>query len=345
MSIQSIAYIEMAVSNLPLTVYYFTQALGFSVLPDSRIEQSGVVSVVLFQMTEVVIILSSPLDRENSLQKEIYKRGDFVKEIGFGVEDVEKSYATALSAGATPVEPVCEMEKGFGSIQCCKIKILEEAASYVFLKEGVLKEKFNNNKNKQTSVFNSIDHIALCVPADNLELWVSTYERIFGFNRCYQSDIDTGKTGMYSMVVRSENGKAKVVMTSPMLKKNLSQIDIFLKYNCGPGVQHIAFDTNNILSAVAYLKDNGVSFLTPPKKYYETIVNEKIGEIINDKDLIGNGILVDGDEQKYLFQIFSLPIQTRPTFFFEVIQRAGCESFGGKNVRRLFEAIEAEMSV
>jgi 4-hydroxyphenylpyruvate dioxygenase len=192
------------------------------------------------------------------------------------------------------------------------------------------------------------DHIVGNVELGKMNEWVAFYERALGFTQMRHfsdEEISTEYSALMSKVLRDGSGKIKFPINEPAKGKRKSQIDEYLQFNMGPGVQHIALRTHDILSTVSRLRDRGVAFLKVPKAYYDA-VPERVGPIKEDLKAIAElGILVDRDDDGYLLQIFTKPVQDRPTLFFEIIQRAGSQGFGAGNFKALFEAIEREQAL
>jgi 4-hydroxyphenylpyruvate dioxygenase len=189
----------------------------------------------------------------------------------------------------------------------------------------------------------SIDHIAVCLQDGDLDRWVSFYEEAFDFHQSHREDIATEYSAMNSKVVQSRDGRIKFPMMEPAHGKRKSQIQEYLKFYGGPGVQHVALLSDDIVKSVQTLRANGIEFLSTPESYYIAVQNN-IGRIEEDIELIRqHNILIDRDERGYLMQIFTKPLQGRPTLFFEIIYRNGATGFGSGNIRALFEAIEREL--
>jgi 4-hydroxyphenylpyruvate dioxygenase len=178
-----------------------------------------------------------------------------------------------------------------------------------------------------------------------LDQWIDFYEKILGFHRSHQEDIYTEYSAMNSKVAQNANGRIKLPIMEPSLGQRKSQIEEYLEFNNGPGTQHIAFLSNNIIETVRLLRKNNIEFLSSPDTYYK-MLERRIGEINEDIDLLRElNILADRDDWGYLLQIFSKPLQSRPTLFIEIIQRVGARGFGGGNIQALFEAVEREQAM
>jgi 4-hydroxyphenylpyruvate dioxygenase len=281
--------------------------------------------------------------------------GDGVKDIAFEVDDVRAAFAYAVGHGAVGVVAPTVQEDEFGSFEYATIRAYGDT-THSFLNrdryKGVFAPGFKqlDPDRYSPSTFHSvglkaIDHIVANVEEGKMDEWVRWYERVLGFKQLIHfddKDISTDYTALMSKVMQNGTGRIKFPINEPAKARRRSQIDEYLQFYGGPGVQHIALATGNIIETVRAMRANDVSFLRVPSAYYD-MLPERVGTIKEDMaELAELGILVDKDDEGYLLQIFTKPVEDRPTLFFEVIQRRGSRSFGKGNFKALFEAIERE---
>lgn len=348
---KEIDHVELYVSNARLASHFFRLVLGFQPVAYSGLETGDrdKESIVVKQ-NGIKLVLTAPLSPESVVAEQVHKRGDGVKDIAFGVADTELAFAAAVDAGAEPVmEPtVIEDERGWlkkaviGTCGDTVHSLIERDGfadsflpHYVPIAEPPFTEPVG---------FQSIDHLALCVESGTLTKWIDFYNRVFGFRQTHREDVITEYTAMNSKVVQNGNGLICFPIMEPEPSKRRSQIEEYLRFHRGPGVQHIAFSCDDIVGLTRHLKSKGLEFLQTPGAYYDALA-ERVGEFDQDLDELRElGILVDRDKHGILLQIFSRPLHSRPTMFFELIQRQGATGFGGANIKALFEAIEREQA-
>jgi 4-hydroxyphenylpyruvate dioxygenase len=312
------------------------------------------VSLVVKQ-GEVLIQLSCPLLSTSPIADHVKRHGFSVKDIAFRVPNAESCYYEALKRGAISIAPPTEWSDSQGSVICASIKTYGDTI-HTFLDRGSYNGPFLPGFARYDSVFpnspelveaglNNIDHVVGNVELGKMNEWVGFYEQVLGFSQLVHfsdQDISTEYSALMSKVMNGGGGKIKLPINEPAEGRRKSQIEEYLEYNEGPGVQHIAFATSDIIKTVAEMRQRGVRFLFVPKTYYDA-VPERVGPIKEDLQKIRDlGILVDRDEDGYLLQIFTKPLQDRPTLFFEIIQREGSQGFGKGNFKALFEAIERD---
>ncbi|GHO60145.1 4-hydroxyphenylpyruvate dioxygenase [Ktedonobacter robiniae] len=204
-------------------------------------------------------------------------------------------------------------------------------------------QKLNDTLDTGTGI-DSFDHFAISLPAGEVERWFDFYTRVLGFSQLHEEDIATEYSAMNSIAVQDSSEKIKFVLIEPKAGRKKSQIEEFLKYHHGPGVQHVAVHTEDIIGTIRLLEANGVNFVSAPESYYD-MLPDRIGTIDESPEALKSvNVLVDKDEWGYLLQIFSLPIQSRPTLFIEVIQRKNARGFGSGNIQALFKALEQEQA-
>ncbi|MDF2940518.1 MAG: 4-hydroxyphenylpyruvate dioxygenase [Gammaproteobacteria bacterium] len=299
---------------------------------------------------QIDMILTSPILGESRASKHITIHGDGFSDIAFSVKDTEKAFSNAVKHGAKPISEPNTYEVIGRKIRASQVStigniihtLVEAPGKETDFYLGLHGKSETLNDSSQHPMLKRIDHIAICVETGSLEKSVEMYMNAFGLIKTHAESVDTGKSGMNSIVLQSPDSVVKLVFTESMPQYEKSQIKEFLNFNHGPGVQHIAFETDDIIRAVEILKKNGLSFLKVPKEYYSVRLAElpELEEEIQKID--GTNILIDQDENGYLYQLFTLPVQTRPTGFFEIIQRVGAKGFGSSNIKSLFKSIELE---
>ena len=350
MPLLGIDHIELYVGNGVQAAHYFTHALGFSETAYAGLE-TGMRDRAshLVEQGRVRFLLTSPLHGSNEIARHLAEHGDGVKVVALAVPDAEEAYRVAVRRGARGlIEPREEADE-HGSVRLATIATYGETV-HTFVErdgyEGPFLPGFEPVEGGEArDHFAGIDHVVGNVELGRMEEWVAYYERAFGFTemiRFTDQDISTEYSALMSKVMADGKGRIKFPINEPAEGKRKSQIEEYLEFYGGPGVQHIALSTTDIVTTVRALRERGVHFLTTPGSYYEELP-ERIGEIDEDlADLSELGILADRDDEGYLLQIFTKPLSDRPTLFLEVIERHGARGFGEGNFKALFEAIERE---
>jgi len=348
-------HLEFYVGNAKQSAMYYQAALGFEIVayagPETGVRDR--VSYVL-QQDKIRIVLTASLLPGTEIAQHVAEHGDGVKVLALWVDDAEQAFYTALSRGAEAAFAPKTLRNDDGEVVLAAIKTygdtihtLVERKNY----KGVFMPGYEPRKNAYPSKSVGLKYVDHCV--GNVELggmnkWVKFYQDVMGFKLLItfdDKDISTEYTALMSKVVSNGNGYIKFPINEPAKGLKKSQIEEYLDFYRGAGVQHIAVATDNILETIAQLRANGVEFLYVPEVYYEDAL-DRVGKIDeNIQDLKALNILVDRDEDGYLLQIFTKPIQDRPTVFFEIIQRRGAKSFGKGNFKALFEAIEREQEL
>jgi 4-hydroxyphenylpyruvate dioxygenase len=348
-------FVELYVGNAKQAAFYYQQAWGFEPVAYSGLETGRKDSVsYVMQQDKIRLVLTSTLKPGGDINAHINKHGDGVKAVALWVDDSRKSYIETTNRGAKSyVEPYV-LEDGNGSVVISGIHTYGETV-HLFIERknysgsflpGYIsyKPKF---KVKPTGL-KFIDHMVGNVGWNEMNKWCEFYEKVMGFAQLVSfddKDISTDFTALMSKVMSNGNGRIKFPINEPAEGKKKSQIEEYIEFYNGAGVQHIALATDNIIETVTKLKDRGVEFLHVPESYYDTVL-ERVGEIDEElaplKEL---GVLIDRDDEGYLLQIFTKPVLDRPTMFFEIIQRKGAKSFGKGNFKALFEAIEREQEM
>ncbi|MCB0482961.1 MAG: 4-hydroxyphenylpyruvate dioxygenase [Flavobacteriales bacterium] len=345
-------YVELYVGNAKQSAHFYKTAFGFQSLAYAGLE-TGVkdrVSYVLVQ-DKIRLVLTTPLNAESEINKHIVKHGDGVKVVALWVDDATAAWRETTSRGAKSfMEPVREEDTDGYVVRSGIYTYGETVHLFVERKQynGVFLPGFRAWKSgyNPTDVgLKFIDHMVGNVGWNEMNVWSEFYRKVMGFAQLVSfddKDISTEFTALMSKVMTNGNGRIKFPINEPAQGKKKSQVEEYLDFYNGPGVQHIAVATNNIIETVTALKNRGVEFLEVPKSYYDNLL-ERVGEIDEDLTPIRDlGILVDRDDEGYLLQIFTKPVADRPTLFFEIIQRKGAKSFGKGNFKALFEAIERE---
>lgn len=348
-------YIELYVSNAKQAAHFYKTAMGFQSLAYSGLEtgKKDRESYVV-QQGKIRLVLTSPLHSGTVIGEHIDKHGDGVKVTALWVDDATYSFNEAVKRGAKPYfEPVTE-EDEHGKVvrsgiysygETVHIFVERKAYNGIFL-PGY--KKWETSYNPKSMGLNYVDHMVGNVEEGKMNYWVEFYEKVMGFTQIVSfddKDISTQYTALMSKVMSNGNGRIKFPINEPAAGLKKSQIDEYLEFYEGPGVQHIAVATDNIIETVSAMRDHGVEFLRVPNTYYDVLL-DRVGEIDEDLEPLRElGILVDRDDEGYLLQIFTRPVNPRPTLFFEIIQRKGARSFGKGNFKALFEAIEREQEL
>ncbi len=347
-------YIELYVGNAKQAAHYYMSAWGFQPLAYAGLEtgKKDTVSYVL-QQGKIRIMLTSPLKSGGDINRHIDTHGDGVKVIALWVDDATKSYQETTKRGAESyMEPV-ELSDGEGTVVCSGIHTYGETV-HIFVERSAYKGVFLPGFQKWEPLYRPndtglkyVDHMVGNVGWNEMNKWCEFYAKVMGFAQLVSfddKDISTEYTALMSKVMSNGNGRIKFPINEPADGRKKSQIEEYIEFYNGAGVQHMALATDNIIATVTALQNRGVEFLKVPATYYEDVL-DRVGEIDEDlKPLSELGILIDRDEEGYLLQIFTKPILDRPTMFIEIIQRKGAKSFGKGNFKALFESIEREQA-
>jgi 4-hydroxyphenylpyruvate dioxygenase len=346
-------YVEFYVGNAKQAAHFYKTALGFQSLAYAGLE-TGVTDrtsyVVVQDKIRLVFTTPMPTD-DNKIFDHIKKHGDGVKVIALWVDDAKSAWEETTSRGAESYfEPITEKDAD-GEVVKSAIKIYGDTV-HVFVERKNYNgcfmpgfEKWESEYNPSSCGLKYIDHMVANVGWNEMNIWEKFYNETMGFANLItfdDKDISTQFTALMSKVMTNGNGRIKFPINEPAEGKKKSQIEEYLDFYDGPGVQHIAVATNDIVSTVAQMEKRGVEFLKVPSTYYDTVL-DRVGKI--DEEILTlkkHGVLVDRDDEGYLLQIFTKPLTDRPTLFFEIIQRKGAKSFGKGNFKALFECIEAE---
>ena len=352
--IHAFDHCELYVGNAKQAAHYYQYALGFTPISYSGLETGARKKVsYVMQQGKVRFVLSSPLIPGTEIGKHLDKHGDGVKDISFTVDNAEDAWKETTGNGAISILRPKLIEDDNGEAVIATIKTYGDT-THTFIERDNYKgsflpgfKKLKNSKVDQPVGIVHIDHIVGNQPDGDMKSVCKFYEKIFGWHRFWSvddKDISTKYSSLKSIVMANDNEIIKMPINEPASGLKKSQIQEYIDFYKGPGVQHIALSTRDIISTVKKLKSNGVEFLPTPKSYYKDLIN-RVGEIKEDlREIVEMGILIDSDEKGYMLQIFTKPIQDRPTLFFEIIQRKGSNSFGKGNFKALFESIEREQN-
>ena len=346
-----IEYLEFYVGNVHQAAHFYRTAYGFTPLAFAGLEtgRRDHVSVAL-QQKDIRIVLTGALDTQSDIARHVQLHGDGVKDIALATPDAARAFDLLVRRGARPIaEPEVEADD-HGRVVTAKVGTFGDTVHTLVQRDGYggpFLPGFLPARPAPVTLtphLESVDHLAICVERGSLEQWVEFYKHVFGFRQTHQEDVGTEYSAMNSRVVEDARGLVKLPMMEPAEGRRKSQIEEFLAYHQGAGVQHIAFSSSDILNSIQSLRSAGNEFLSPPGAYYE-MLGKRIGEIEEDiPTLRDNNVLVDRDRWGYLMQIFTRPVESRPTLFLEVIQRRNARGFGGGNIQALFEAVEQEQA-
>ncbi len=348
-------YIEFYVGNAKQSAMYYQAAFGYELVA-YRGPETGVKDRVsyLLQQGKIRLMLTAALSPEHEIAQHVKLHGDGVKVLALWVEDAKDAYEKAVERGAEPAFEPYTQEDEDGKIVMAGIKTYGETIHNLVERKdykGVFMPGFiaKSSEREVTSIgLKHVDHCVGNVELGGMNKWVKFYQDVLGFKLLItfdDKDISTKYTALMSKVVANGNGYIKFPINEPAKGLKKSQIEEFLDFYKTAGVQHIAVATDDILTTVGQLRENGVDFLEVPETYYDDLL-DRVGKIDEKiEDLKKLNILVDRDNEGYLLQIFTKPVQDRPTLFFEIIQRKGAQSFGKGNFKALFEAIEREQEI
>jgi len=349
-------HVELWVGNARQAAYYYEHAFGFTRTayagPETGVRDRA--SYVLDQ-GDIRLVLTSGLRADSEITQFACRHGDGVKCIALQVESAAEAYRQAVQRGARGVREPEWIEDEFGRIELASIATYGESV-HTFVNRHEYSGPYlpgyrSTVENGQPAAgvgLTLLDHVVGNVELGRMNVWVEFYERVFGMTNIVHfgdDQIQTDYSALMSKVMADGSGKIKFPINEPAEGKKKSQIEEYLDFNGGPGVQHIALQSDDIVGTVQTLKERGVLFLDTPESYYDQ-VEDRVGEISEDyADLKRLGILADRDEDGYLLQIFTKTVQDRPTVFFEVIERHGATTFGEGNFKALFESIEREQAL
>jgi 4-hydroxyphenylpyruvate dioxygenase len=345
-------YVEFYVGNAKQAAHFYKTAFGFQSLaysgPETGVKERASYAI---RQNKLTFVLTTPLHAEGPIADHIYKHGDGVKVLALRVSDATSAWQeTTRRGGKSYLEPK-KLTDDEGELVMSGIHTYGDTV-HLFIERKNYRgpfmpgyEKWNPGYETETTGLQYVDHCVGNVGWNQMNPWVKFYEDVMGFRNILSfddKDISTEYSALMSKVMSNGNGFVKFPINEPAEGKKKSQVEEYLDFYNGEGVQHVAIATKDIVATVSELQNRGVEFLKIPPSYYETVL-DRVGKIDEDLDPLQRlGILIDRDDEGYLLQIFSKPVEDRPTLFFEIIQRKGAKSFGKGNFKALFEALEKE---
>lgn len=349
-------YIEFYVGNAKQAAHFYKTAFGFQSLayagPETGVKDR--VSYVLVQ-NKIRIILTTPLRADSPINEHLVKHGDGVKVLALWVDDATAAFNETVKRGARPCLEPEVLKDEHGQVVRSGIHTYGDTVHY-FIERKDYKGPFMPGFREWKSSYNPtpvgllyVDHCVGNVGWGEMNTWVDFYGKVLGFDQLVSfddKDISTEYSALMSKVMANSNLRIKFPINEPAKGKKKSQIEEYIDFYNGPGVQHIAIATDDIIQTVTELRARGVEFLEVPDSYYDETLKARVGEISEDMEALKKlRILVDRDEDGYLLQLFTKPVEDRPTVFFEIIERNGAKSFGKGNFKALFESIEREQEL
>ena len=348
-------YVEFYVGNAKQAAHFYMSAFGFQALAYAGPE-TGVMDKASYavRQNKLTIVLTTPLRTNNPIAEHIFKHGDGIKHIALMVDDATDAWKQTTNRGAENYLKPQTLTDNTGEMVISGISLYGDTA-HLFIErknyQGVFMPGFRSWNNPHFQPTDTgllyVDHCVGNVGWNQMNKWVKFYEDVMGFKNILSfddEDISTEYSALMSKVMSNGNGFVKFPINEPAEGKKKSQVEEYLEFYDGAGVQHVAMATNDIVKTVKELMSRGVEFLKVPSSYYDDLL-ERVGHIDEDLEPLKElGILVDRDNEGYLLQLFSRPVEDRPTLFFEIIQRKGAKSFGKGNFKALFEAIEREQA-
>lgn len=353
MNISGIDHIELYVGDARQTAFYLCTAFGFTICGQGGPETGlGDRRSLLLRQGEIQIVLTTGLSAEDPASSYVHRHGDGVAVVGIGVDDATAAYHGLVERGATPLSPPTTYRNEDGEVIVAEVsgfsdvthRLVERHAPPLEFLPGAI-EVTTADPHGDGKLLRTIDHLAICVPAGGLAPTVKYYEEVFGFTQIFEEYIEVGGQGMDSKVVQSPSQLVTFTLIEPDTSRTSGQIDDFLTWHAGAGVQHVAFGCDDIVTAVSALGDHGVRFLGTPASYYESL-EERVGPVDAPVDELRRlGVLVDRDHWGQLLQIFTESMHIRRTLFLEIIERRGALTFGSGNIKALYTAKQRELSV
>lgn len=350
--IEGIDYVEMYVGNAKQSAYFYQKGFGFAPVAYSGPE-TGVKDKTSYLMSQgdIRLLITSALIPDHPIARYVLTHGDGVADIALRVKDVDSTFNQAVKRGAKPITNPKTLSDEHGHLKGAAIAAYGDTV-HTFIErdqyKGIFGPGYVPMKGHADPVgLVRVDHVVANVEEGKMEYWVEFYGKVFGFTQLISfddKDISTEYSALRSKVMRNESGTVKFPINEPAPGKRKSQIQEYLDYFKGAGVQHLAISTDNLITTVSRLHERGIEFLNTPDSYYNELPKRVGGISERIEDLKKLRILVDKDEKGYMLQIFTKPLQDRPTLFFELIQRRGSESFGKGNFKALFQSIEQEQA-
>jgi 4-hydroxyphenylpyruvate dioxygenase len=346
-------HVEFYVGNAKQAAYYYAHAFGFSVVAFSGLE-TGVrdrASYVL-QQGKVRFVLTAPLGPEGPIAEHVHRHGDGVRDMALDVEDVDRAWEGTTKRGARSIQEPHDVTDEHGTVRRAAIATYGDTIHSLIdrskYRGPFLPGYHGTGMAAADGPLLYVDHMVGNVALGDMNRYVAYYRDVMGFSQWQHfddKDISTEYSALMSKVMADGSGRIKFPINEPAEGRRKSQIEEYLEYYRGAGVQHIALATKDIVATVTRLRESGVAFLTVPPAYYE-MLPDRVGKIDEDLATLAKlGILVDRDEEGYLLQLFTKPVEDRPTVFYEIIQRKGSRGFGKGNFKALFESIEREQAL
>jgi len=352
--LQGTDYVEFYVGNAKQAAHFYKTAFGFQSLaysgPETGTKEKASYAI---RQNRLTFVLTTPIRPKNPIADHVQKHGDGVKAIALTVEDAASAWEETTKRGGKSFMKPTTLSDDAGELVMSGIHTYGDVV-HLFIERENYRGVFMPGFRKWESAYNPpqtglqyVDHCVGNVGWGQMNPWVKFYEDVMGFRNILSfddKDISTEYSALMSKVMSNGNGFVKFPINEPAEGKKKSQVEEYLEFYNGEGVQHIAMATKNIVETVTDLEKRGVEFLNIPSNYYDTLP-ERVGHIDEDLEPLKRlGILVDRDDEGYLLQIFTKPVEDRPTLFFEIIQRKGAKSFGKGNFKALFEALEREQA-
>ena len=347
-------FVEFWVGNARQSAAYYQHCWGYKLLayrgPETGTRDR---SSYVLEQGKIRFVLTTALGPGGPVADHVAQHGDGVRDIAFWVDDARDAFAKAIARGAKPVQEPTVLEDDHGKVIIAAIRTYGDTIHSIVERRGyrgIFLPGFvpaSNTIQPPEVGLQYVDHCVGNVELGKMNEWVAFYRDVLGFTQLVSfddKDISTEYSALMSKVMANGNLRIKFPINEPAPGRKKSQIDEYLEFYRGPGVQHVAIATNNIIESVSLLQSRGVEFLRVPASYYDTVL-DRVGKIDEALEPLKQlGILIDRDDEGYLLQIFSRPVQDRPTLFYEIIQRKGAKSFGKGNFKALFEAIEREQA-
>ena len=358
--IKGIDHVEIYVGNAKQAAFFYEKGFGFADTAYNGLETGTRDSAsYVLQQGKIRLVLTAPLGPDSPIARHHHLHGDGVGVIGLEVPDAASAYQESTQRGATGAIPPSQEEDEHGVLRYSAIRTYGDTLiKFVDRSDyhGPFAPGFaarNGHETDRSGRYKGyglahVDHIVGNVELGAMNRWVDFFAQTMGFSQLLHfddRDISTDYSALMSKVMQNGTGKVKFPINEPAEGKKKSQIQEYLDYYMGPGVQHLALSTGDIIDTVTRLRENGIEFLRVPSSYYE-VLEDRVGTINEPVDKLAElGILVDRDEEGYLLQIFTKPVEDRPTLFYEIIERHGSRGFGKGNFKALFEAIEREQAL
>lgn len=344
-SVIGVHHLEIYVEDADASARFFRRVLGFEVtaLPASAPRETDRRSVWM-ERHGVRLVLSAPVREDGEVGGHLQTHGEGVKDIALSVIGLDRVFARAVSAGARPLANPADRQIGGVACRSARIQVCGDVVHTLVEHEAALLARSgvsptDDGGDAADSALDAVDHAALALAPGELDRVVAVYVNGLGFTKTYSQDVTTSRTAMRSAVVESENGSVRLPLMQPLPCAEESQIAAFVRAHGGPGVQHIAFLSSDIVKSAAAMA-SGLGFLTIPRSYYDALCDERGQAFPSVDSLRRYNIVVEHDGTGLLLQAFTKPIVARGTLFLEIVERRGATGFGGRNVRALFEAVE-----